>query len=49
MRGNREGAVGQLAPNFEAVWTVSPNRQPEQRSCYFLYFCFVFISKKDKE
>ena len=41
MRGNREGQWGQLAANFGAVWTALPNRQPEQRSCYF-YVSFRF-------
>ena len=49
MRGNREGAVGAACPNFGAVWPVPTNRQPEQRSCYFLYFRFTFIGEKAKK
>ena len=46
--GTGRGQWGQVAPNFGAVWTVPPNRQPEQRSCYFVYFRFVFIGEKVK-
>ena len=40
--------MGAACPNFGAVWTVPPNHQPEQRSCYFLYFRFLFIGGKGK-
>ena len=56
-RGNREGAVGQLAPNFGAVRLVCTVHtcgrypqtvSPNREVSYFLYFRFVFICEKAK-
>ena len=44
----RRGQWGQLAPTLRLCGRC-PNHQPEQRGCFFLHFCFVFIGEKDKE
>ena len=41
------GAVGAACPNFGAVWTVPPNRQPEQKS--FIFISFVSVKKPKVE
>ena len=49
MRGNREGGSRDSLLQLWGRVDGAPNRQPEQRSCYFLYFRFVFIGEKAKK